>query len=251
MPLDLFRSHHVRHLCGSVGTNLPRYSQPKAWADKTMGGGSVRLPCVLEPVAPLELVLPAGNDLMDLENAKIVHRAFPALTPLQARDPRLWTRLTHMECWAYMRKRWDVSRKPDDPGKRERYVLEHYFVRQNQSRMLLRNGIARLWWYGYLTHDPDRADPYELTAVLLSYLDIAKVLLEVNMGRAPAVRTGFLDCLRNNQARLGTTSEQRRGRIRALAKSLNLLGGFTLLDCLSTADVETILAEQLPTNPAT
>jgi hypothetical protein len=105
--------------------------------------------------------------------------------------------------------------------------------------------MARLWWYGYLTHDPKRADPWELTRVLLSSLDIAKNLLERNMGRVPAVRIGFLDFLLKNGGSLGTSAEQRRNRIRALAKSLNLRGGFTLLDCLKTAEVEGILENEL------
>lgn len=245
MPLDLFRSHHVRHLRGNVAHNLSRYSERRPWAGKATGGGSVRLACGLEPAGPLELQLPEDGDLKDLENTKIVYTAFPNLTPLQARDPRLWTRLTHIECWPYMRKRWDVSRQTGSDGKKQTYVLEHYFVRQNQSRMLLRNGIARLWWYGYLTHDPKRANPWELTEVLLSYLDIASSLLERSIGRAPGVRVGFLDFLRKNASSLGASAGERRDRIRAFAKSLNLRGGFTLVDCFSAADIEGILATEL------
>jgi hypothetical protein len=144
-----------------------------------------------------------------------------------------------------MRKRWDVSRQTGDAGKKQRYVLEHYFVRQNQSRMLLRNGVARLWWYGHLTYDPNRADPYELTGILLSYLDIAQQLVERNMGRAESIRIGFLDFLREHWDELGTSSEQRRRRIRHLAKTLNLLGGVMLLDCLAISDVQAILSEEL------
>lgn len=245
MPLDLFKSHHVRHLRGNVAQNLERYSDNKPWAGKPTGNGQVQLSSSLEPAIPLELELPDGDGSKDLENTKIVFGAFPNLTPLQARDPRLWTRLTHMECWKYMRKRWDSSRHNGDDAKKQRYILEHYFVRQNQSRMLLRNGISRLWWYGYLTYDPKRADPFELTAVLLSYLDIAQQVLERNMGRAHSVRIGFLDYLRDNWDNLGTSSEQRRRRIRELAKSLNLRGGAMLLDCLTVPEVQSILDEEL------
>lgn len=232
-------------LARRVGTNLARYIDKRPWADRASGGGSIRLPSGLEPAVPLELQPPDGGELMDLENTKIVHRAFLNLTPLQARDPRLWTRLTHVECWPYMRKRWDVDKEKWDDAKKQRYVLEHYFVPQSQSRALLRNGMARLWWYGYLTHDPSRADPYELTAVLLSYLDIAQQVLERNMGRAPHVRTGFLDFIRTNNDRLGTTSEQRRKSIRDLAKLLNLRGGVTLLDSLDAEDVAALLDAEL------
>lgn len=244
MALDLFKTNHVLHLQGNVAHNLMRYTERKSWAGKPTGGGSVRLTSALEPAIPLDLEMPEGGELKDFENTKIIYSAFPNLTPLQARDPRLWVRLTHMECWAYMRKRWDVSCQTGDTAK-QTYVLEHYFVRQSQSRMLLRNGIARLWWYGHLTHDPKRADPWELTRVLLSSLDIAKNLLERNMGRAHGVRIGFLDYLRKNETSLGATAEQRRNRIRALARFVNLRGGVTLLDCLTPSDVEAALATEI------
>jgi len=247
MPLDLFKYSYVRHLRANVGQNLARYGERKPWADKPVAGEPVRLSCQLTPAESLDLELPVGSDLKDLENTKIVHQAFPDLTPLQARDPRLWTRLAHVECWDYMRKRWDVDRYADEenPGKSARFVLARYFVPRAESRALLRNGLARLWWYAHLTHDSDRDDPYELTAVLLSSLDIAQQLLERNMGRAPYVRAGFLDYIRTNGMNLGTSAGQRRNRIRDLAKLLNLRGGVTLLDCLSKDEVTTMLDAEL------
>lgn len=121
----------------------------------------------------------------------------------------------------------------------------HYFVPQAQSRALLRNGIARLWWYGHLTHDSTRTDPFELTAVLLSSLDTAKNLLERNMGRAPHVRFAFLDFIRTNGDRLGLSAGQRRSRIRETAKLLNLRGGVTLLDCLTRDELAAMLDEEM------
>ena len=79
------------------------------------------------------------------------------------------------------------------PGKVQDYVLERYFVKSDQSRALLRNGIARLWWYSYLTYDADREDPFELTAVLLRTLDIAQHFLERNFGRNTNVLRAILE----------------------------------------------------------
>jgi hypothetical protein len=245
MPLEVFRHHHVRHLRANIGHNLAKYAERKAWAGRSSTGQPSQLSSALEPAVPLDMVMPTPGDLKDMENTILVHRAFPNLTPLQARDPRLWTKLAHVECWTYMRKRWDVSRHLADQGKAERYVLAHYFVQRAESRALLRNGMARLWWYAHLTHDAARDDPYELTAVLLEYLDIAQQVLERNMGRALAVRTGFLDFIRLNGDRLGTASGPRRHRIRELAKHLNLRGGVTLLDSLDVRQVSDMLDEEL------
>ena len=88
MPLDLFRNQYVRHLQRNVGPNLALYAERKSWAARPATGVASRLPSALEPAVPLELELPAGGDQKDLENTKLVHAAFPSLTPLQARDPR-------------------------------------------------------------------------------------------------------------------------------------------------------------------
>jgi len=144
-----------------------------------------------------------------------------------------------------MRARWDIDKKTRDDGAKHVYILQHYFILRRESRALLRNGIARLWWFSHLTHDPKREDPYELTKTLLSLLDIAKVLLEVNFGRAPQIRTGFLDFLRLNGSRLGSSAGQRRLRIRALSKMLNMQGGVTILDSLSCEDVMRLLESEL------
>jgi hypothetical protein len=253
VPLDLFREPYERRLRRTVPDNLDRYAERKPWAGKATGPEPILLPSSLEPAAPLTLEPPDGKDKKDFENSVRVHAAFPTLTRRQARDPRLWVRLTHVECWEYMRKRWDDlgQHLATDRDKATRYVLAHYFVPQAQSRALLRNGVARLWWYAHLTHDPTRADPYELTRVLLSSLDIAQQVLERNMGRASRLRTEFLDFLLAHGNELGTSAGTRRKRIRDLAKALNLRGGVTLLDALLPGEVTAILVEEFTTGSAT
>ncbi len=108
---------------------------------------------------------------------------------------------------------------------------------------MLRNGLARLWWYGHVTHDPERVNPYELTGVLLFTLDITQQILERNFGRIEHVRTGFLEFLLTNKMKLIGPGDKKRMYIRQLAKYLNLRGGITLLDSLSKSDVSCVLEE--------
>ncbi len=107
MPLELFRNAHVSHLKVQLGTNLARYAEARPWADRKPGTERIVFDAPLELAGPLTLESPVGEDKRDFANAKVVHRAFPSLTPLQARDPRLWTRLTHVECWKYMAHRFE------------------------------------------------------------------------------------------------------------------------------------------------
>ena len=130
-----------------------------------------------------------------------------------------------------------------DPGKAERNIRDRYFVAKNESRALLRNGAARLWWSARLSHDPGRDNPYELTSVLFTYLDITQQILERNIGRASAVVRGFLDFLRVNSELLAGGEANRAG-IRSLAKFLNLTGGVCVLDCLADTEVIGILQRE-------
>jgi hypothetical protein len=194
----------------------------------------------------LALDEPDEDNLKDLENAIRVHKALQQLTPLQARDPRVWTRFAHVDCWKYMRMRWPVERwEKESPEKGARNVVRRYFIASSDSRGLLRNGIARLWWTAQLTYDSARDNPYELTGVLLSALDITQQILERNMGRGPEILTGFLEFLLQNRVELLTGGDKNRARIRRLAKFLNMYGGVCLLDCLSQTDIIRLLSGEL------
>jgi hypothetical protein len=199
----------------------------------------------VELAEPLSLELPVDGDHKDTENAIHFHRALRYLTPLQARDPRLWTRLAHVELWSYMRLRWDADKHMANRDRAARFVESRYFVAQSQSRALLRHGIARLWWTAQLSHDPDRENPYELTTVLLSTLDITQQIVERGMGRANNIIRGFLAFLLANSELLLSGGDTNRARIRRLAKNLNMYGGVCVLDLLSQAEVTDVLAKEL------
>jgi hypothetical protein len=249
MPfLTYFRQSFTDSLKNSVPANLANYYRDDKWVNQIGTRSSREIETRIEMKSALELVEPEEDnkeDLKDLENAIRVHKALQQLTPLQARDPRIWTRFTHVDCWKYMRARWPVERwEKDGSEKTAGRVVERYFVPRSDSRALLRNGIARLWWTASLTHDSSRDNPYELTGVLLSTLDITQQILERNMGRGPEILSGFLEFLLQNKAELLTGGDQNRTRIRTLAKYLNMYGGVCLLDCLSQTDIIRILSQE-------
>jgi hypothetical protein len=235
-PLRVLRKSFTNKLVGSIRENLLRYKRERSWLSEFAAGTRWELETNLAPAEPLTLLDPGDDDFRDRANAIRIHKALPELTPLQARDPRLWTRLTHVELWSYMRRRWPVEKYLADAGKAERNIRDRYFVAKNESRALLRNGAARLWWSAKLSYDPGRDNPYELVSILFTYLDITQQILERNIGRASAVVRGFLDFLRGNSELL-RGGEANRARIRALAKFLNLAGGVCVLDCLADTEV--------------
>ncbi|HZS56883.1 MAG TPA: DUF6339 family protein [Bryobacteraceae bacterium] len=243
--LTIFKEAFVNTLRGSVRANLSKYRYEEPWVAEVGVRSQRDLSTSLEPKTSFDLLDPADSELKDVENAIRMHKALPNLTPLQARDPRLWTRLTHIEGWAYMRKRWPIEKHMKDQDKAARFIEARYFVGQAQSRALLRNGIARLWWSAKVSHDPARDNPYELTAVLLSTLDITQQILERGIGRAPDVRTGFLEFLNRHKDLLLTGGDKNRIRIRRLAKFLNMHGGVCILDSFSQAQIMALLEGEL------
>jgi len=246
MPfLTIFRQSFTDALKNSVPTNLSNYRREDKWVTGLGTKSSREIETRVEMKSALNLDEPDDENLKDLENAIRVHKALQQLTPLQARDPRVWTRLVHIDCWKYMRVRWPVERwEKDGADKGARNVVERYFVPRSDSRALLRNGIARLWWTAQLTYDSTRDNPYELTGVLLSTLDITQQILERNMGRGPEILTGFLEFLAQNKSELLTGGDKNRDRIRRLAKYLNMYGGVCLLDCLSQTDIIRVLSTE-------
>lgn len=244
IALSVFREAFVNKLRASILGNLKRYKEDESWVEEFADGSRWKLETPIELKAPLDLLDPIDRDLKDLENSIRLHKALFGLTPVQARDPRLWTSLGHVELWPYMRRRWDVEKYYHERDKAVRYVCQRYFVPQSQSRALLRNGVARLWWYANLTYDGDRDNPYELTAVLLSTLDITQQILERNLGRAQFVMRGFLEFLLRNSHELLSGGDDSRSKIRTLAKALNLYGGVCILDCLTQAEIMAFLEQE-------
>ena len=167
--LRIFRTAFVNELRRSITDNLPKYTADEPWANELAPASERDLETRLELQKPLDLLEPEGSDLKDLENAIRVHKALRQLSPLQARDPRLWVRLTHCELWSYMRKRWPA----------ERYLIEgEKAVRSNQLALFgsakpksrsLAQWHRALGWTAFVnssTSNPNRANNYELTGTL-------------------------------------------------------------------------------------
>jgi hypothetical protein len=246
MPfLTVFRNAFTNSLLNNVDANLERYRRNDKWVTELASASARDLPTRIEMKSALNLDEPDETNLKDLENAIRVHKFLSHLTPLQARDPRLWTRLTHVDCWSYMRKRWPLERFGTDSEKGARFIATRYFISQGDSRALMRNGVARLWWTAHMSYDAQRTNKYELTSVLLHTLDITQQILERNMGRAPVIVMGFLEFLMQNKSKLLVVGDQGRERVRKLAKFLNMRGGVCLLDCLTQTDIIKLLDGEL------
>jgi hypothetical protein len=243
--IAIFKISLVNALRSSIRVNLDKYLRDESWVAEVSTKSARDMQTAVELAEPICLEFPENGNLKDTENAIRFHKALRHLTLLQASNPRLWTRMSHVDFWQYMRLRWPADKHMTNRDKAMRFVESRYFVAQSQSRALLRNGIARLWWTAQLSHDSQRENPYELTTILLSTLDITQQILERGMGRADNVLKGFLEFLLRNSNTLLTGGNTNRARIRRLAIHLNMYGGISVLDCLSQSDVMALLDTEL------
>lgn len=171
-------------------------------------------------------------ELTDFENIKRIYTNLRFLTVSQASDERLWAALCCNQFFYYMKYRWPIKSKKE--GKNNNDFLNNYCFNYSKQRSLYRNGMARLWWIGYMTYDADREDPYELTKFICKDQDHIEVLLGHNYTNNKMILNETLSALINSREKGKKTD---RHVVREIAKYLNLLGGIYILDMFSPKEI--------------
>lgn len=250
MGVKYLKQPSLEALKSNIGGNLKHYKSPSPWLREFFGDDSYLSEPGITVPEDIDLKLPVDGESYDLENVKRVFGAMKHLSRVQACDERLWAYLTHESCWKYMRIRWPVEGKLPN-GHREKpdaFVRERYFFMPNRDRALVRNGLARLWWYGYVSYDPTRDNPYELTELLLHTLDITQSVLERSFSRNEAITKAVLSAL--SRWKNEKHSFPKREPFRRTMQDLTLLGGVTILDSLGYEEIEKLVLERLYINTA-
>jgi hypothetical protein len=243
--VSFIREAALERLRQNITPNAQRYSADEPWLNEYFGGETWYLQSSVDLPEGTSLQPPAGKpaDLLDLENTKTIYMALRHLSPIQAADERLWVYLSHVTYWDYMRKRWGVEQYAGKPRFAEIVGERYFFTSSDRPRALIRNGLARLWWYGYTTYDEKRSDPFELTAVLLKNLDVAQSILERAFSRNLMLTRAMLSVLLERE-KAGAPFYERE-KVRNLAKYLVQVGGVTILDTLSSAEIQDVVSRKV------
>jgi hypothetical protein len=171
-----------------------------------------------------------NGPVSEAEAVRRIHGWLFRLPVLSASDRRVWTYLSHVTFASYAWSIWGKSIGDPDKNTRD-LVLDRLFMRGDGIRRLFHNAIARLWWFGHVTYDSERSDPYELLPVLLSSQDIPTSLLERRYGMSPGLVCCFLEVIRDLGNKWQDFSRKSE-TIQAIGKDISLLGGSLVLDCL-------------------
>jgi hypothetical protein len=137
-----------------------------------------------------------------------------------------------------MRKRWPAEQYMGEDKFKENIQTRYLFM-ADRSRALIRNGIARLWWYGYCSYDESRKDPFELTGVLLKNLDVTQSILERAFSRSAKVTKAMLGALLDRE--LSGKPFYVRDKVREVAKYLVQVGGVIIVDALDEVELRNLV----------
>lgn len=186
--------------------------------------------------AEIKLLLPDNKGNHDFENSVALFGGYKSLTPTEATDGRLWAYLAHVDFWKYMQARWPVENKSKD--KAGEFILEHWFLNPpNAVNLTRRHGMSLLWWGAYMTHDPKRENPFELTEELFSMLDYASTLISGVQGRSKNFTQAILEFVIENKELFRNYKE---ARVRLLMRKVNYSGGYKILPSLSKKEIKEI-----------
>ena len=179
--------------------------------------------------------------ISDRENVKHVYESFKHLTPAQATQERLWAGLSYLQFKDYTFYRLNS----DIDYKNNRRINSALFFTQGQKRSLFVHQLARLWWVGYMTYDPDNPEnPYWLTDFFSEKDFSARCVpfFSSKFTSNPAITKGILTALIKLRDQ---GVDIKRKHFTASTKYLNVIGGAMVLDMLEKDEVERTIYNHL------
>jgi len=184
----------------------------------------------------IELIVPDDQGLHDFDNAQILYEAYKQMNSVQATDIRIWTYLSHVTFWKYMKKRRPID--SDFETDKSSYILNHWFIDKLNPASLFRQDISLLWWVAHVTYDELRKDPYELTKEAFSMLDYTRHLLPGTQGRNRNLLHAILEFVIENKELF---SNYKESKVRFLMRKINFVGGYQILPSLNKDDIKNML----------
>lgn len=138
----------------------------------------------LQNVRKENVILDASKS--DFDNAVQLYESFKSLPPFIASEEALWTYLTHVEHFNYVKERWKINSESSSD-----LILKRFFY---SSSVAMDNAISRLWWGTHLTKDETLDDPYKYTRILLGdgNSDLLQNLSKSKLFRYPDAVRGIM-----------------------------------------------------------
>jgi hypothetical protein len=214
-------------LVKEIVTNLPRY-RGEGFGDlapRTDWTIECKYEYNPEPLAKLD---PTESDY---HNSLLVWQALSTMPTSLACEGRIWSRLSHVECFKYAKERWLPKAGTDEQVARD--VRRHFFAGTMTARRD-DNAIARLWWSASVARriagDADIADSLRL---ITKTADIRSNIVERTMMMSrPVLARAVVEVMRSVPA-----VHAKEETFREFMKTLNRTGGGVVFERIAQKDV--------------
>ena len=226
----------LKELKQGIPENIERYCSGDFLDLKEKGDWSI-------PLSSLEVDLDLLSNLdprlkcpeAEIENSLAVWNALHKLTPALACEDRIWTRLSHIECLDYSRKRWT---KGADDKNIIRDIRNHFFSPSLDS-CRDDHSISRLWWNAKIAKDLCPNDQRNALKMLLKSADIRSNLVENPGAFSRNIVGSAIIRIMQNDAWV-TDSES---NFRGFMKVVNRLGGGILFEPKTGAKLDAFMVD--------
>ena len=224
MKIKIMTYQSLETLKRNLSSDIEKYGED---SPEELLSGLGKYPLVDTGINCSPLRLKASTDEKDdFENVKRLYGTLKDISPAMASDERLWAGLAMgKNCWQYLSARWKKA------GWNENTVLDHFFFAHSGRRSLTRNGLARLWWIGYLTYDEKGADPWHYTKFACTYQRFIVDVLERNTGNSKALIKACVDAC-EMYALEHPEDSVNSNMMRDLQNFMSILGGTYLIDMM-------------------
>jgi hypothetical protein len=175
----------------------------------------------------------------DTEFSSILFKSISSMEPSLARDPRLWTFLSHTYFLNYLRNRYPL---PKDDDKALKIIKAHYFCTEEKRSVERNNGVSRLWWMAFVVSKVDELQLDDSLKAFLATTDIrANIFERPSTSQNTNVLTGILKVISNAITEQDPIIE--RKNFREFMKQINIWGGYMLIGDLEQNEIDEKLQE--------
>lgn len=175
----------------------------------------------------------SANAEDDVKNSMLVWNALSHLNPSLASEGRVWTRLAHVECLEYGRKRWIKATTGQDAVKK----IEDHFFASTRTQCRDDNTVGRLWWTAYVAKRamPD-AHEDAVRAIWRSQDIRSNVIERPWIAIRPKLAASIVRAILNTPS--VTASE---AAFREFMKTVNRFGGGVIFEAMTDGDIDTFV----------
>jgi hypothetical protein len=215
----------------TVANNLDRYLNGDFMdlADSDDWSIPLSIDVDLEPLKEL-----TSNADDEVKNSMLVWNTLSHLDPSLASEGRVWTRLAHIECLEYGRKRWVKTTTGEDAVKK----IEDHFFASTRTQCRDDNTIGRLWWTAYVAKRamPDAHE--DAVRAIWGSQDIRSNVIERPwISIRPKLAASVVRAILNIPS--VTASET---AFREFMKTVNRLGGGVIFEAMTDEDIDSFVA---------